>query len=111
LSRPDCAIISFEMNNALAEAPPVLQLNEVTLPPASLTLPDLADPAWKGFPIAGSEESRLHYTGWIRVQQFVPGEALLKGINRLELEQSPSGHSSQIRRIEIQLRYPSKASF
>ena len=91
----------------MPDMPPVLQLNEAELPPVSLSLPDLADPAWHSreepAPQAGAN-STLHYTGWIRVQQFLPGSILQKGKNLLQLTQPIEAESIEIRRVELQLR-------
>ena len=106
-SQPTCAVISFELRNVVPDMPPVLQLNEAELPPVSLSLPDLADPAWHSreepAPQAGAN-STLHYTGWIRVQQFLPGSILQKGKNLLQLTQPIEAESIEIRRVELQLR-------
>ena len=103
--RPECAVVTFELRNGIVENPPLLRINETELPAASLTLPDLADPAWRARPVPGSSETSLCYSGWIRVQQFIPGEQFLKGINHLEFLQPASGESEEVRRVEIQLRY------
>ena len=106
-SHPACAVISFEVRNVVAEMPPVLELNETDLPAVSLSLPDLADPAWhsRDEPAAqASVNSLLRYTGWIRVQQFLPGTVLQKGKNLLQLTQPLEGESIEIRRVELQLR-------
>jgi hypothetical protein len=56
---PEGAMITFEIRNAIAENPPILQLNSADLPPAALTLPDLADPAWRARPVPGTQETLL----------------------------------------------------
>jgi hypothetical protein len=106
-SQPTCAVVSFEVRNVVPDMPPVLQLNEADLPPASLSLPDLADPAWHALGESAAQDgvsSTLHYTGWIRVQQFLPGSVLQKGKNLLQLAQPIEGESIEIRRVELQLR-------
>ena len=104
-SQPECAVITFEARNVAAEFPPLLQLNDTELPAASLTLPDLADPAWRS-PAAPrtAAESIVHYSGWIRVQQFLPGAALQKGKNVLQLAHTIEDESTEIRRLELQIR-------
>jgi len=106
-SQPTCAIIAFEVRNVVPDMPPVLQLNEADLSPVSLSLPDLADPAWHSRDEPATQagvSSTLHYTGWIRVQQFLPGSVLQKGKNLLQLAQPIEGESVEIRRVELQLR-------
>lgn len=103
--KPEGAIVTFEIRNAIGETPPVLSLNNNELPPAAPTLPDLADPAWRDRPIPGTPQTRLRYGGWMRVQQFIPGKYLLQGVNHLDILQPDSSESVEIRRIDIQLRY------
>jgi hypothetical protein len=102
---PECAVLTFEIRNALPEAPPVLRCNEEDLPGAGLNLPDLADPAWRARPVRGSESPSMRYTGWIRVQQFIPGELLKQGANTIEFLQSFSEESEEIRKVDLQLRF------
>ena len=102
---PEGAMLTFEVRNAIAENPPLLQLNNADLPPAALTLPDLADPAWRARPVPGTQETLLRYGGWIRVQQFIPGKQLAKGVNTLNFLQTDSLEPVEVRRVEIQLRY------
>lgn len=103
--QPECAILSFELRNALPSIPPQLTCNGVELPAATLVLPDLADPAWKARPIRGTSLPEMRYSGWIRVQQFIPGASLLQGANLLELLQSFTEESGEVRKVELQLRF------
>ncbi len=102
---PECAILTFEARNTQAEFPPVLRLNETDLPNASFSLPDLADPAWRAKSARSTQEATLLYTGWIRVQQFIPGGQFLKGTNQLEFLYPDAQESLEIRKVEIQLRF------
>lgn len=106
-TRPMCAILTFEIRNGSGEAPPVIRLNDGELPAASLVMPDLADPAWRGSPIPGTQMSLMRYTGWMRVQQFIPGDLLVSGTNLLKfsLPTLARSESEEIRRIEIQLKF------
>lgn len=103
--KPEGAIVTFEIRNALGENPPVLSLNNHDLPPAAPVLPDLADPAWRERPVPGTPQTQWRYGGWMRVQQFIPGQHLLQGVNHLDILQADSSESVEIRRIDIQLRY------
>lgn len=103
--QPEGALVTFEMRNAIADNPPLLSVNNAELPPASLTLPDLADPAWRTRPIPGTQSTLMRYGGWIRVQQFIPGYQLAPGVNRLNFGQPASSEAVEVRRVEIQLRY------
>jgi len=106
-TRPLCALLSFEIRNSSGEAPPVIRLNESPLPSSSLILPDLADPAWRGTSIPGTQVSVVRYTGWMRVQQYIPGDLLTPGTNQLifSLPTLSRPEAEEIRRLEIQLKY------
>ncbi len=106
-SRPECALVTFEARNIPADAPPILQLNDQELSSVSLSMPDLADPAWRsgGSSLApGNSDAPLRYTGWIRVQQFLPGAVLQKGKNLLQFHQVCEDELIEIRRVELQTR-------
>ena len=105
LKRPECALVTFEMRHSEAGRPPVVSVNGQDLPGATTVLPDLADPAWKLRPAAGSAASQIVYSGWLRVQQFVPGAVLAKGANTADISLSSSEQAADVRRVEIQLRY------
>jgi hypothetical protein len=111
LKRPECALITFEMRHSEAGRPPLVSVNGQDLPGATPLLPDLADPAWKLRPAARSAPSQMVYSGWLRVQQFVPGSVLVKGQNTADISLAASELAADIRRVEIQLRYrPSSPS-
>lgn len=103
--RPEGALVTFEIRNAMAENPPLLSLNNAELPAAAPNFPDLADPAWRVRQAPGSQEPLMRYGGWLRVQQFIPAQKLLQGLNRLDFLQSDSPEPVEIRRVEVQLRY------
>ena len=105
LKRPECALLTFEMRHSEAGRPPIVSVNGQDLPGAASVLPDLADPAWKLRPAAGSAPSQLVYSGWLRVQQFVPGSVLTKGANTADISLFSSEQVADLRRVEIQLRY------
>lgn len=106
--QPECAILTYELRNALPAIPPLLSCNGVELPSSTLVLPDLADPAWKARPIRGTSFTQMRYSGWIRVQQFIPGASLLQGKNLLDFLQPSSEESSEVRKVELQLRFLKK---
>ncbi len=105
LKRPECALITFEMRHSEAGRPPVVSVNGQDLPGATPVLPDLADPAWKLRPAVGSAVSQMVYSGWLRVQQYVPGSVLVKGANTADISLSSSEQAADVRRVEVQLRY------
>lgn len=106
-TRPMCAILNFEVRNGSGEAPPVIHLNDAELPAASMVMPDLADPAWRGTIIPGTQMNLMRYTGWMRVQQFIPGDLFAPGTNTLKfsLPKLARSETEEIRRIEIQLKF------
>jgi hypothetical protein len=105
LKRPECALLTFELRHAEAGVPPLVSVNGQDLPVAAPVLPDLADPAWKLSPSVGDTPGRMQYSGWLKVQQFVPGSALAKGVNTAEISFPASAQAADVRRVEIQLRY------
>ena len=105
LKRPECALVTFEMRHSEAGRPPVVSVNGQDLPGAAAVLPDLADPAWRLRPAAGSVAGQMVYSGWLRVQQFVPGSVLAKGANTADISLASSDQAADVRRVEIQLRY------
>lgn len=110
LKQPECALLTFEVRHSEAGRPPVVSVNGQDLPPAAAILPDLADPAWKLRPSAGNTPAQMHYSGWLKVQQYVPGSALANGVNTADIALSSSEQSVEVRRVEIQLRYRRSAA-
>lgn len=103
-SAPLLALVSFEVSTARIDAPPEIFVNGENLGPVSLTLPDMADPAYRG------EAERLapmkfHYTGWLRAQKLVPAASLRTGTNDVIVIGGPGTPASAIRATQIQLKY------
>ena len=104
-SQPLLALLSFEVASARADSPPEVFLNGENLGPASLTLPDLADPAYQGEKARLIEPMRFHYTGWVRAQKLVPANTLRVGTNDLIIVAGPGTPVSAVRATQIQLKY------
>jgi hypothetical protein len=51
--------------------------------PVALTLPDLADPGYRGESEPLTTEMHFNYTGWLRAQKIVPATILKVGANDL----------------------------
>lgn len=102
--KPSMALLTYEIRNVLANEPPITALNETPLPVGSIHFPDLADPAWILRREVGLPESTLQYSGWIKVQQLLPASSLVKGVNRISLEQPRFGGPVEIRNLELQIR-------
>src|SRR3954451_23775813 len=82
-SEPLTALLTFEIANSRIDAPPEIYLNGQDIGPASLTLPDLGDPAYRGEVEPFSTQMRFNYTGWVRAQKIVPAASLKAGTNDL----------------------------
>src|SRR5206468_269575 len=67
-TQPLTALLTFEIANPRIDAPPEIYLNGQDIGPASLTLPDLGDPAYRGEAEPLSTQMRFNYTGWVRAQ-------------------------------------------
>lgn len=104
---PLVAVVSFELLNPDVTLPPRLLVNDRTIGPATMLLPDLADPAYRSR-VSAAREVRTHYNGWVRCQKIVTGSALKAGLNTLELV--PGTAASAVRSVELQLKYPSEGA-
>jgi len=104
-AQPLTALLTFELANPNIDAPPEIYLNGQDIGPASLMLPDLADPAYRGEVEALSKEMHFHYTGWLRGQKIVPAAMFKVGSNDLVVATGVGNGSSAIRATQIQLKY------
>src|SRR5437588_6851326 len=104
-AEPLTALLTFEIANPSVDAPPQVYVNGQDIGPVSLTLPDLADPAYRGEMEALTPQMHFHYTGWLRAQKIVPATALKVGANNLVLGNTAGAGSSAIRATQIQLKY------
>ena len=104
-AQPLTALLTFELANPNIDAPPEIYVNGQDIGPASLMLPDLADPAYRGEVEALSKEMHFHYTGWLRAQKIVPATMFKVGSNDLVVATGVGNGSSAIRATQIQLKY------
>ncbi|MEY2573472.1 MAG: hypothetical protein QOJ87_1685 [Verrucomicrobiota bacterium] len=104
-SQPLMALITFEVASPNVAAPPEIYLNGESLGPVSMTLPDLADPAYRGQTASLLRGMRFQYTGWVRAQKLVPASNLKVGPNDLLIISGAGTASSAIRATQIQLKY------
>ncbi|MEP6777316.1 MAG: hypothetical protein ABI944_02595 [Chthoniobacterales bacterium] len=104
-SQPLVALVSFEVASPNIDAPPELYLNGESLGPVSLTLPELADPAYRGQMTPLVRQMRFQYTGWLRAQKIVPPASLRPGTNDLLIIGGAGTAASAIRATQIQLKY------
>jgi len=73
--------------------------------PATLTLPELADPGYRGQTEALISEMRFQYTGWLRAQKIISGNNLKTGTNDILIISGAGTSTSAIRATQIQLKY------
>jgi hypothetical protein len=102
---PLTALLTFEIANPRIDAPPEIYVNGQDIGPASLTLPDLADPAYRGEVEPLSTQMHFNYTGWLRAQKIVPAGSLKGGTNDLVVVNGAETGASAIRGTQIQLKY------
>src|SRR5213594_511523 len=104
-AQPLTALLTFEIANPRIDAPPEIYLNGQDIGPVSLTLPDLADPGYRGEVESLTPQMHFHYTGWLRAQKIVPTTILKVGPNDLVVANGIGSGSSAIRATQIQLKY------
>ena len=104
-AQPLTALLTFEIVNPSIDAPPEVYVNSEDIGPVSLTLPDLADPGYRGEMEALTPQMHFRYTGWLRAQKIVPATILKVGANDLVVANAVGRGSSAIRATQIQLKY------
>jgi hypothetical protein len=104
-AQPLTALLTFEIVNPSIDAPPEVYVNSQDIGPVSLTLPDLADPGYRGEMEALTPQMHFRYTGWLRAQKIVPATILKVGANDLAVTNAVGRGSSAIRATQIQLKY------
>jgi hypothetical protein len=104
-AQPLTGLLTFEVANPTIDAPPEVYLNGQNIGPVSLTLPDLADPGYRGAVEPLTPQMHFHYTGWLRAQKIVPATIFKVGPNDLVVANAVGTGSSAIRATQIQLKY------
>lgn len=104
-SQPLVALITFEVASPNISSPPEIFVNGENLGPVSITLPDLADPAYRGQAASLLRGMRFQYTGWLRAQKLVPASNLKAGTNDVLITSGAGTAISAIRATQIQLKY------
>jgi hypothetical protein len=104
-AEPLTALLTFEVANPRIDAPPEVYLNGQDIGPVALTLPDLADPGYRGESEPLTTEMHFNYTGWLRAQKLVPATMLKVGTNDLVVANGAGTGPSAIRATQIQLKY------
>src|SRR5256885_4710225 len=103
-AQPLTALLTFEIANPRVDSPPEVYLNGQDIGPVSLSLPDLADPGYRGEVAPLTTEMHFNYTGWLRAQKIVPATVLKVGANDLVVANGTDTGSSAIRATQIQLK-------
>jgi hypothetical protein len=104
-SQPLLALITFEIASPRIDSPPEVIANGENVGPASLVLPGLADPGYRGEMRNIVSQMQFQYTGWIRAQRIVPVSALHAGTNNITIINGPNAAGAVIRATQIQLKY------
>jgi hypothetical protein len=104
-AQPLTALLSFEIANPRIDAPPEVYVNGQNIGPVALTLPDLADPGYRGESEPLTTEMHFSYTGWLRAQKIVPATILKVGANDLVITNGAGTGASAIRATQVQLKY------
>jgi hypothetical protein len=105
-SAPLMALLTFEVASPWVDSPPEVFVNGDDVGPATLTLPELADPAYRGEMEQLIKEMHFQYTGWIRAQKLIPVNSLKVGANDVMVVAGPGTSASAIRGTQVQLKYP-----
>jgi hypothetical protein len=104
-AEPLTALLTFEIANPRIDLPPEIYINGQNIGPAALTLPDLADPGYRGESEPLTTEMHFNYTGWVRAQKIVPATALKVGANDVVVTSGAGTGPSAIRSTQVQLKY------
>jgi hypothetical protein len=104
-SQPLLALLTFEVASPRIDSPPEVIVNGENVGPVTLTLPELADPAYRGESESLLKQMRFRYTGWLRAQKIVPISALRAGTNDIVVLSGAETSTSAIRSTQIQLKY------
>ena len=104
-AQPLVALLTFEVASPQIDVPPEIYVNGQDVGPASLVLPDLADPAYRGLSLSLLQTMQFQYTGWVRAQKIVPASILKAGTNDVIIVAGAGTSASAIRETQIQLKY------
>jgi hypothetical protein len=104
-SQPLMALLTFEVASPRVDAPPEVYVNGGDVGPATITLPELADPGYRGEMESLIKEMHFQYTGWLRAQKLIPASSLKVGTNDVMVLAGAGTPASAIRGTQIQLKY------
>jgi hypothetical protein len=104
-TEPLMALLTFEVATPNIASPPEVFLNGESIGAVAISLPELADPGYRGVTPSLVRGMRFQYTGWLRAQKIVPATSLKVGTNDLLIIGGAGTPSSAIRATQIQLKY------
>jgi hypothetical protein len=104
-SQPLLALLTFEVASPRIDSPPEVYINGEDVGAATLTLPELADPGYRGQMESLLKEMQFQYTGWLRAQKLIPVSNLKVGTNDVMILSGAAISTSAIRGTQIQLKY------
>lgn len=104
-SQPLLALLTFEVASPHVDAPPEVIVNGENVGAVTLSLPELADPGYRGEMQTLISGMRFQYTGWLRAQKIIPASALKSGPNDIVVTAGPGTSKSAIRATQVQLKY------
>jgi hypothetical protein len=104
-SQPLLALLTFEVASPRIDSPPEVYVNGEDVGPATLTLPELADPGYRGEMESLVKEMHFQYTGWLRAQKLIPVSDLKVGANHVIILSGAATPTSAIRGTQVQLKY------
>ena len=103
--RPLLAVVTYEILGATIGESPAVTVNDRAQGESEVRLPDLSDPGFRGESEEGKPRMSFRYTGWLRAQKVVAGDALVAGLNNLTLDLSNGSKAIAVRSVSIQLKY------
>src|SRR6266576_4618708 len=104
-AEPLTALLTFEVANPRIDTPPEVYVNGQDVGPATLTLPELADPGFRGQTESLIKKMNFHYTGWLRAQKILPADLLKAGSNDIVVVNGGESGTAAIRATQIELKY------
>ena len=104
-AQPLLALLTFEVATPRIDSPPEIYVNGEDVGAATLTLPELADPGYRGKMESLLKEMRFQYTGWLRAQKLIPVNNLKVGTNDIIITSGSETSTSAIRGTQVQLKY------
>src|SRR5437870_811995 len=103
--QPLLALLTFDVASPRIDSPPEVYVNGEDVGAATLTLPELADPGYRGQMESLLKEMRFQYTGWLRAQKLIPISNLKVGTNDVIILSGAATSTSAIRGTQVQLKY------